>query len=342
LGRDSNPARSKRRRQDESGSEDEDSGDPARPASYRKTEDRKKLNPLAAWLLFDKDRFSAIVQDANTPTDHGLISRLRSQLPAKTRDRILAEDAKLQALLQARFRAPPEDGAGSTGYFSLCDLRAPAQKRFHGLDTAEGIERALHDFFQVIATICDDRKSSTRAQYWLTLTQPFQALLRDDSPGIGFNRWDPIFLRKMVHEAMENMCTHLNSAFQGDKPIGTDLLTEAISAVWANLSYAQWGPRHQAHEHDRLTLRMGTMDRGRTGRGIRTSAPASGSATSGSSGSAGSARASGPGGPRARGRAATPPLATTPPVGPLSYSVNDWAHVHQQQLVCNKASRAKY
>ena len=57
LGRDSNPARSKRRRQDESGSEDEDSGDPARPASYRKTEDRKKLNPLAAWLLFDKDRF---------------------------------------------------------------------------------------------------------------------------------------------------------------------------------------------------------------------------------------------------------------------------------------------
>jgi hypothetical protein len=143
LGRDSNPARSKRRRQDESGSEDEDSGDPARPASYRKTEDRKKLNPLAAWLLFDKNRFSAIVQDANTPTDHGLISRLRSQLPAKTRDRILAEDAKLQALLQARFRAPPEDGAGSTGYFSLCDLRAPAQKRLHGLDT--GIARFFLD-----------------------------------------------------------------------------------------------------------------------------------------------------------------------------------------------------
>ncbi len=209
------------------------------------------------------------------------------------------------------------------------------------MDTAEGIERALHDFFQVIATICDDRKSSTRAQYWLTLTQPFQALLRDDSPGIGFNRWDPIFLRKMVHEAMENMCTHLNSAFQGDKPIGTDLLTEAISAVWANLSYAQWGPRHQAHEHDRLTLRMGTMDRGRTGRGIRTSAPASGSAASGSSGGSGSARASGPGGPRARGRAATPPLATTPPAGTLAYCVNDWAHVHHQQPACDKAARGK-
>jgi len=348
LDRDPTPARSKRRRrQEESGSEEDESGDQARPSSYRKTEDRKKLNPLAAWLLFDKDRFAAIVQDANTPTDHGLISRLRSQLPTKTRDRILAEDVKLQALLQARFRAPPEEGAERPGYFSLCDLRAPAQKRLHGLDTAEGIERALHDFFQIIATICDDRKSSSRARYWLTLTQPFQALLRDDTPGIGFNRWDPLFLRKMVHEAMENMCTHLNSAFQGDKPVGTDQLTDQISAVWANLSYAHWGPRHQAHEHDRLTLRLGTMDRGRTGRGTRTSATSfgggasSGSQGSGTSGGAGSTRTGGPGAFRPRGRVATPPLMLTPAAGPLSYCVNDWAHVHHQQPVCDKGSKGK-
>ncbi len=103
--RGSRPTQHKRRRPVDSGSEEDDPADPTNPTSYRKTEDRKKLNPLAGWLLFDKDRIAAIVQDENTPTDHGLISRLRSQLPAKTRDRILAEDTKIQAMLQARFRA---------------------------------------------------------------------------------------------------------------------------------------------------------------------------------------------------------------------------------------------
>ena len=57
--------------------------------------------------------------------------------------------------------------------------------------------------------------------------------------------------------------------------------------VWANLSCTDWVPRHQAHENDRLTLRIGTMDRGRTGRGIRTSAsPFGGGASSRSQGAA--------------------------------------------------------
>ena len=88
--------------------------------------------------------------------------------------------------------------------------RACHQKWCHGVETAEGIKRTLHDFSQVIARSCDDRKSSTRAQCWLTLTQPFQALLRRGSVSTAGT---PLSLRKMVHEAMENMCTHPNSAF---------------------------------------------------------------------------------------------------------------------------------
>ena len=220
----------------------------ARLPSYRKMEDKKTTNALAALLMFDDDRLTLLVGDDTKITNIGVIARVRMQISAQFGDRILADESHLAALIQAKF-----SGETRPGFFNLLNLR---DKKFPARDARDAhlrdnfaISRAIGAFFQILALICDPSKVSDAARFWLALPLDFQTLLQNPTVGEGINDWDPKFvLDRMVRQAMEDTCTNLLSAFQDNKPVGAEGLQDVISAVWGRLTLKDWFVAHHAFE----------------------------------------------------------------------------------------------
>jgi hypothetical protein len=118
------------------------------PTSYQKQNDRRSFHPFRAILMMDEELFQPYIRDAPTITDTGFLARMKSQVPAQFRARLLATETRLLPLLQAHF-----GDSDKAGTFDLTCLRMAGASRFEGLKDVNGLHGAVSHFFPFIASL---------------------------------------------------------------------------------------------------------------------------------------------------------------------------------------------
>ena len=288
-------------------------------------------------LMMDEDLFQLYIWDAPTVTDTDFLARMKSQVPEQFRARLLATEPRLLPLLQARF-----GDSDKAGTFDLTCLRVAGSSRFEGLKDVNGIHRAVSDFFQFIASLCDTDRATDAANFWLHLTRDFHNRLLDRTLK-GFNSWDARFvLDEMVNRALADTCVVLNSSVGMDnKALQVHQLQGAITAAWASLTHEEWRDRYGEHTQRKQQAAMDALSRpARTAASTR---PPRGPPPPPGGSSAARTPSCGRYGTRSttvppRVRPATPPVpgSTSASTIPSRICLQDWMHVTHQQDECLK------
>jgi hypothetical protein len=182
---------------------------------------------------------------------------MKSQVPEQFQARLLATKPRLLPLLQGRF-----GDSDKAGTFDLTCLRVAGAPRFEGLKDVNGIHRAVSDFFQFIASLCDTDRATDAANFWLHLTRDFQNRLLDRTLK-GFNSWDARFvLDEMVNKAVADTCVVLHSSVGADiKPLPVHQLQAAITAAWASLTHEDWRDRYGEFSQRKQQAAMDALTR---------------------------------------------------------------------------------